>query len=291
MRSAPRNWRKQRNLIACGHFGVASGSLAIDPDPADRYQHSEVITEFGGGVRQDRVDGRAFDRSLAGSGGDPNRGEETECWHQLKCTLSAMPRILLVRHGQSEWNAEGRWQGQADIALSDLGRAQARAASAKLGSFDVIASSTLLRAAETAYLISTELGIGPIVPVPELIERSAGEWSGLTKDDIERDWPGYLGADQRPPGYESDDELWVRIEAGMRIVGDLLQGTHDEGLVVAHGGLIYLLEARVGIKRGRIPNLGALWVDIAADGTLSAGERVELIDEAGLSSAQSSDIL
>lgn len=201
-----------------------------------------------------------------------------------------MPRILLVRHGQSEWNAEGRWQGQADIALSDLGRAQARAASAKLGAFDVIASSTLMRAAETAYLISTELGIGPIVPVPELIERSAGEWSGLTKTDIEREWPGYLEAEKRPPGYESDDELWVRIEAGMRVVAELL-GEHDEGLVVAHGGLIYLLEDRVGVRRGRIPNLGALWVDIAADGTLSAGERVELIDEGELSSAQSSDIL
>ncbi|MDW3176353.1 MAG: histidine phosphatase family protein [Acidimicrobiia bacterium] len=202
-----------------------------------------------------------------------------------------MPRILLVRHGQSEWNAEGRWQGQADIALSDLGRAQARAATTKIGSFDVIASSTLMRAAETAYIISSELGIGPIVPVPELIERSAGEWSGLTKVDIERDWPGYLEAEKRPPNYESDDELWARIEAGMQVVAELLPGNGDEALVVAHGGLIYLLEDRVGVRRGRIPNLGALWVDVANDGTLSAGERVELIDEGELSTSQSSDIL
>ena len=71
-----------------------------------------------------------------------------------------MSRILLVRHGQSEWNAEGRWQGQADIDLSDLGRRQARAAAKNLGSFSVIASSTLSRAAETAYILSNELGIG-----------------------------------------------------------------------------------------------------------------------------------
>ncbi len=202
-----------------------------------------------------------------------------------------MPRILLVRHGQSEWNAEGRWQGQADVALSDLGRAQARAAAARVGAFDVIASSTLMRAAETAYILSTELGIGPIVPVPDLIERNAGEWSGLTKVDIERDWPGYLSDGKRPPGYESDDDLWPRIEAGMRTVAELLPNKNDEALVVGHGGLIYLLELQAGEKRGRIPNLGALWIDIDSDGTVRAGERVELIDEGELSSAQSSDIL
>lgn len=208
-----------------------------------------------------------------------------------KCTLRDMPRILLVRHGQSEWNAEGRWQGQADIALSHLGRAQAMAAVSKLGTFDVIASSTLLRAAETAYIISTELGIGPIVPVPELIERSAGEWSGLTRDDIARDWPGYLENNRRPPGYEHDDDLWGRLEVGMRSVADLLTHGSDEGLVVGHGGLIYLLEDRAGLRRGRIPNLGALWVDVTSDGAVRAGERVELIDEGELATAQTSDIL
>lgn len=202
-----------------------------------------------------------------------------------------MPRILLVRHGQSEWNAEGRWQGQADIALSDLGRAQARAAAVRVGAFDVIASSTLMRAAETAYILSTELGIGPIVPVPELIERSAGQWSGLTKVDIEREWPGYLADEKRPPGYESDTELWVRIEAGIRAVTEMLPNKNDEALVVAHGGLIYLLESRAGEQRGRMPNLGALWVNIGSDGTITAGERVELIDEGELSTEQSSQIL
>lgn len=202
-----------------------------------------------------------------------------------------MPRILLVRHGQSEWNAEGRWQGQADIALSDLGRAQAQAATAKIGSFDVIAASTLMRAAETAYIISSELGIGPIVPIPDLVERHAGEWSGLTRDDIDRDWPGYLEQDKRPPGYESDDDFWRRIETGMNEVAQLLPEAHDEAIVVAHGGLIYLLEERVGERRGRIPNLGALWVHVDDNGSLSAGERVELIDEEELLSSQPSDIL
>ena len=202
-----------------------------------------------------------------------------------------MPRILLVRHGQSEWNAEGRWQGQADIALSALGRRQAHVATQKLGTFDVIAASTLMRAAETAYIISTELGIGPIVPVPDLIERSAGEWSGLTRDDIEREWPGYLEADRRPPTYELDDQLWPRINSGLQAVAALLEAPQDEAIVVAHGGIIYLLEDRSGLRRGRMPNLGAIWLDVASDGSFIVGDRVELIDEGELASAQASDIL
>ena len=58
-----------------------------------------------------------------------------------------MTRVLLVRHGQSEWNADGRWQGQADPALTDLGRHQALHASRSLGSVDAIVASDLQRAA------------------------------------------------------------------------------------------------------------------------------------------------
>ena len=199
-----------------------------------------------------------------------------------------MGRILFVRHGQSEWNAEGRWQGQADIPLSDLGRRQAKAAAASLGTFDVVASSTLARAAETAHIVTSELGIGPIVPVPELMERSAGEWSGLTRVDIERDWPGYLDNYQHPPGYESDDELWPRLVSGITIVADML-GPEDEAIVFAHGGLIYLLEDRSGQKRGRIGNLGALWLEVR-DGEIIVGERVELLSQE-LESAQNDQIL
>ena len=201
-----------------------------------------------------------------------------------------MARILLVRHGQSEWNAEGRWQGQADISLSDLGRAQARAAASSLGSFDLIAASTLSRASETANIISNALGIGPIVPIPALIERSAGEWSGLNRQDIDEQYPGYLEAEKRPPGYEHDDELWVRVQAGLTEVARMLS-PEDEALVVAHGGIIYMLEARQGLDRGRISNLGAIWIDVDESGTFTIGERVELVNDDALTSAQASDIL
>lgn len=201
-----------------------------------------------------------------------------------------MTRILLVRHGQSEWNAEGRWQGQADIALSELGRAQAQAAAASLGSFDLIASSTLSRAAETAYIISTALGIGPVIPVPALIERSAGEWSGLNRREIEEQYPGFLEANERPPGYEDDDALWARVKVGLDEVVNMLN-PGDEALVAAHGGIIYMLEERQGGSRGRIPNLGALWLDVDESGEITVGERVELLTDESLASAQASDIL
>src|SRR3546814_3323938 len=105
-----------------------------------------------------------------------------------------MTRVLLVRHGQSEWNATGRWQGQADPPLTDLGRAQAHHAARSLGVVDAIVASDLQRAADTALIISGELGVGPVVLDEGLRERDAGEWSGLTRAEIERDWPGYLGA-------------------------------------------------------------------------------------------------
>lgn len=201
-----------------------------------------------------------------------------------------MTRILLVRHGQSEWNVEGRWQGQADIPLSELGRAQARAASAKLGTFDAYMASPLLRAWETAVIIADNLGVGPITPMIELVERSAGEWSGLTRADIETQYPGYLADGRRPPSYELDDPLRIRVLSGLQKIAETV-GPDGTALVVAHGGVIYLLEDDSSRRAGRIPNLGALWLDIGENGDVTVGERLHLINEAELESAQESDLL
>lgn len=202
-----------------------------------------------------------------------------------------MRRMLLVRHGQSVWNALGKWQGQADIELSELGRRQAAAAAQKLGSFDLIAASPLLRAMETAEIVAATLGIGPIIAVPDLVERNAGEWSGLTRADIERDWPGYLANEQRPPSYESDEDMYPRVSRAFQQIAELMTNPDDEAIVFAHGGLVYLLESRARKKSGRLPNLGAIWLTVDAGGVIDVGERVHLIDETELRSAQSSDIL
>ena len=200
--------------------------------------------------------------------------------HRL-ATVLAVTRMLLVRHGQSEWNAVGRWQGQADPPLSDLGRQQARQAASAVGAVDVIVASDLERAAHTAAIISEVLGVGPIIIEPLLRERSAGEWSGLTRAEIDEAWPGYLAEHRRPPGFEPDDELLERTRAGLDLVHHTYEGA--DALVVTHGGVVYALEADAGRPFERLPNLGSLALDHQGD-RLELGERAELL-EGGAGSA------
>jgi len=196
-----------------------------------------------------------------------------------------MPSInfLVVRHGQSEWNATGRWQGRADPPLTTEGRRQAVAAARSLGSFDAVVASPLLRAAETATIIAEHLGIGPVLVEPALVERDAGEWQGLTRSQIETGWPGYLENGTRPPGYESDEMMLNRVWVAIDQMVDRSGATEDGGevLVVAHGGVIYALEEACGKPWHRIPNLGARWFKVT-DGQLSSGPRAELIPDGTL---------
>lgn len=198
-----------------------------------------------------------------------------------------MPRLLLVRHAQSEWNAQGRWQGQADPPLSVHGRHQANVAAQRIGAVDAIWSSTLERAAVTAEIIAGTIGVGPVIGDDRLIERDAGEWSGLTRAEIKAAWPGYLAedpedraAERRPPSWEPDSSLLVRARAALRdVIEPLADG--DTALVVTHGGVIYALEAQLGAPRRYLPNLGARWLELA--GTASEpkfvlGDRVHLYD-------------
>jgi probable phosphoglycerate mutase len=206
-----------------------------------------------------------------------------------------MTRVLRGRHGQSEWNADGRWQGQADPPLTDLGRRQARDAARALGTVDAVVTSDLQRAAETAGIISEVLGVGPIVVDPDLRERHAGEWQGLTRAEIERDWPGYLGAappvegevgsssvpvetdgrQRRPPGWETDDDLVVRAVRALASIRKLI--TSGEVVAVTHGGLVYALETLLGAPFVRLPNLGARWIEVGPGGPEALGDRVLLV--------------
>jgi len=198
-----------------------------------------------------------------------------------------MSRLLLVRHGESEWNALGRWQGQADPPLSDHGRHQAAVAARHLGAVDVVVASTLQRARHTASIVAEALGVGPVLDDARLIERDAGEWSGLTRAEIKAAWPGYLAEnpedrwiERRPPGWEPDSSLLVRAEEALCDIADRL-GADDTALVVTHGGVIYALEARYGAPRRYLPNLGARWIDLTihdAGPAVSLGERIHLYD-------------
>lgn len=187
-----------------------------------------------------------------------------------------MTRILLLRHGQSEWNAEGRWQGQSDIALTDLGRRQAFAAAQRLGVVDAIVCSDLRRASDTAQILSEQLGVGPVVVEPLFRERDAGEWAGLTTAQIEQGWPGYLAERRRPDRFEPEAEALARLLAGIDLVQAEVGG--DEVIVVTHGGLVHALEHHHGIEFERLPNLAGRWVIHDGD-RVELGDRLILIDD------------
>jgi probable phosphoglycerate mutase len=187
-----------------------------------------------------------------------------------------MTRVLLVRHGQSEWNADGRWQGQADPPLTDLGRAQAQHAARALGTVDAIVASDLLRAADTAVILAGALGVGPVVVEPDLRERHAGEWQGLTRPEIEAGWPGYLDDHRRPDGWEPDDALLARATAALGRIHDLVPD--GEAIAVTHGGLVYVLEGSFGEPFERLPNLAGRWIEVGPDGPTKLGDRVLLVD-------------
>ena len=123
--------------------------------------------------------------------------------------------ILALRHGQSEWNAEGRWQGQADPPLTSLGEQQALLAANQLLNsgeiFDTIASSDLQRAQRTAEIIAEIVGDGVVELRTEFRERLAGSWQGLTRSEIETLSPGAIEHQQWPEGYESDESVIGRV--------------------------------------------------------------------------------
>jgi broad specificity phosphatase PhoE len=171
-------------------------------------------------------------------------------------------RILLLRHGESEWNAQGRWQGHGDPSLTELGRAQAREAGAQLASAGIerIVSSDLARAFETAQLVAAALGLA-VERDALWRERDIGIWTGLTRDEIAARWPRDYAhfrshhADARPGGGESDAMLRARAHAALAA----LRARHSGEcvLVVAHRGIARMLAPAT-------PLGNAEWCEVAA---------------------------
>lgn len=186
----------------------------------------------------------------------------------------------MLRHGESEWNAQRRWQGQADPPLTDLGRSQAMAAAEKLGSFDLVATSDLQRAQETAAIIARALGSDVHLTLPELRETHVGEWEGLTHDEIDRRWPGHITAGLRPPSFETDESVIGRFVAGLGIIAGTCPG--GSALAVAHGGLIRVMRRTYDLDDRRIANLGGCEFVLETGGSagtaLRIGDIVELVD-------------
>jgi broad specificity phosphatase PhoE len=159
-------------------------------------------------------------------------------------------RLLLARHGQTEWNADRRFQGHTDIALSDRGRAQAHALGRALRGRRVTAAyvSPMRRAVETAEIALADAGI-PFTPIEELRELSLGDWEGCTVDEIRQQDGDPYGAwlraplDCPPPGAEPLPDVRDRVLEAVDQIG----AAHGDGdaLVIAHGGVISVYACHV----------------------------------------------
>lgn len=220
--------------------------------------------------------------------------------------------VLLVRHAESIWNATGRWQGRADPPLSATGEAQAHSAAASARLDDVVAvwTSPLTRARRTAELLAAARG-WEVRADDRLVERDAGEWSGLTRDEIEKGWPGYLAEGLRPPGFEADASLLARawaalvdlvtrmdtatveesgavgepasrvapadlLDSAARVDRAPLGSERGDVLVVAHGGVIRAVERRLGVPMRRLANLEGRYLEAAEP--FRPGGRFLLVD-------------
>lgn len=207
-----------------------------------------------------------------------------------------------MRHGQSTWNADGRYQGQADVPLSEIGRQQSQALAERLATlaaggvhFDAIYTSDLSRASQTAMITAACLGLDVCLD-PRLREIHVGELSGLLREEIERDYPLYMTNLQADPwvtcrpGGESMKDLFERC----REVFSEYTERHAGGrvLVFTHGGVV---RVGVGLALSGLqsePVIPAVWSRLSVANTsvtrllLSPGEGSLLCfnDEAHLES-------
>ena len=163
--------------------------------------------------------------------------------------------VLILRHGQSEWNAQGKWQGQADPPLTELGEQQAASAAQQLlhigENFDAIVSSDLI--------IALLLGGKSVTVHAEFRERAAGIWQGLTRSEIEASWPNAIEEQRWPEGYEPDDSIISRVMPGLV----RLAQNNKRVLLVGHAGLIRALDRVTDAPQAAITNhLSGRWYEL-----------------------------
>ncbi|NUW30523.1 histidine phosphatase family protein [Nonomuraea sp. SMC257] len=167
-------------------------------------------------------------------------------------------RIVCLRHGQTLWNVEHRFQGHSDIPLDETGQAQATRAASLLASLrpSMIVSSDLQRANDTALALGRLVGLDVAVD-KDFRERGGGQWEGLTRDEIAARWPQEYVAWEAPDG-EPVTDVAARVAAAMRRWAARLD---DDGLLViaSHGAALRLgICELLGLPEELWPALGGL---------------------------------
>lgn len=140
--------------------------------------------------------------------------------------------IALVRHGETDWNRQHRWQGRSDIPLNDTGREQAAAAGPVLAArqWSWMITSVLQRARETGTIIADRLPPMPVRTDDQIVEQDYGEADGMINTEAARSWP-----DGNFPGMETRSELRSR---GVHAIQRIAAQQRGDKILVAHGGLI-----------------------------------------------------
>ncbi len=174
-------------------------------------------------------------------------------------------RICLVRHGETDWNAQGKYQGSTDVPLNAEGRRQAALlAEAMRGeAWDAIVSSPLQRAMDTARAIAPGVGLADIAQDPDLMERAYGDAEGLTLVEREAKWP-----EGEWPGLEDWEDVATRAMSAIQRAAEAHPG--QRVLVVCHGGVINAILAvisngEIGTGKTTIINTSRTMLD--HDGT------------------------
>jgi broad specificity phosphatase PhoE len=185
--------------------------------------------------------------------------------------------VLLLRHGESTWNVEHRWQGWLDPPLTPAGVAQAAARARALAhdSFAprAIYSSDLQRAVRTAEIIAAHVE-SPVITDAGFRERFGGDWQGCTGAEIDERWPGMRAKWRRgemsaPVGGEEDADVLARFDDAL--TGVLTHVGAGVGCIVTHHGILRLVTTRAGVDvRAVIPNLGGFWFDVVGGRLVNA---------------------
>jgi probable phosphoglycerate mutase len=165
--------------------------------------------------------------------------------------------LLLVRHGETDWNAERRWQGHADVPLNDRGREQARALAESLAGepVDAIYASDLSRARETAETVGARLGVA-VTTDPDLREVDVGPIEGMTAEET-----GAIAEWQGEPKEAHAARILAAVE---RIVE---QHPGERVLVVTHGGSMRRVHEHLGLEDKPFENC-VVWACAHEDGAL-----------------------
>jgi probable phosphoglycerate mutase len=169
--------------------------------------------------------------------------------------ILVMTELILVRHGETDWNFSKRIQGSTDVPLNDTGRAQAAATADRLAdeTWHAVVTSPLGRARETARIIAGRLGLGEPQVDERLVERAYGEAEGMDAAVLAERFPGMEGV----PGLERRSDVTRRVLPALESIA--LEHPGERVLIVAHGGVIgslvrYVTEKALPPAGTRIPN-------------------------------------